>query len=183
MGGTTIGLFANVVQRGRFSATIRRFDVSGTNIRSQTGYTAYIYDPYDPQTAEIQGEQFAEDLRYVFENASPEAQEFLRESVGSYATPNGGMRPWRTDLNIRVNQELPIFKNHKLLLNLDCFNVLNLINSDWGGFHNIINQELYNVEGFDPATRTLQYSVRRNYGQRRYEGDGFTIMLGAKYMF
>lgn len=61
---------------------------------------------------------------------------------------------WRTDLNVRIINEIPLYKEHKLLLNLDCFNVMNLINAEWGGYHSIINEDLYTVDSFNPATRS-----------------------------
>lgn len=181
--GTTFGIFLNMIQGGRFSATLRPADINGAKIREGYGFTAYIFDPYDPQTVELQGEQFAQDLQYVFENAAPEAREYLEENIGQYAQPNGGIMPWRTDVNIRLTQEINFFKDHNLLFNIDCFNFLNLINKEWGGYHNVINEELYNIESFDPATQRIQYSVRTNYGERRYEGSGFKLMLGLKYVF
>lgn len=183
VGGFTLGAFLNVVRRDRFSAGIAPAEVMGTDIRELRGYAAYIYDPDDPETAQIQGEKFVEDLRFVFNNAAPEAVEYLEENIGRYAQPNGGLKGWSTDLNLRITNEITLFGNHKLLLSMDCFNALNLINKDWGGYHNVINEELYSIESFNPATRTYQYTVNRNYGTRRYEGDGFSLMLGAKYTF
>lgn len=183
IGGTQLGVFLNMIQGGRFSATTRPNDLNGSKVRSGTGFAAYIFDPYDPQTVALQGEEFAEDLRFVFENASPEAQEYLRDNIGQYAQPNGGLRPFRTDLNLRLTQDIRLFNDHTLTLNIDAFNFLNLIDPTWGGFHNIINEELYNVESFNPETQQIQYSVRTNYGQRRYEGNGFQLMMGLKYNF
>ena len=183
IGGTTLGIFLNMTQSGRFSATTRQADLNGSKVREGTGFTAFIFDPYDPQTAALQGEQFAEDLRFVFENASPEAQEYLKDNVGTYAQPNGGLKAWTTELNLRFTQDIDLFEGHSLIFNIDCFNFLNLLNPEWGGYHNVINEEIYNVDGFDPATRQIQYSVRTNYGERRYEGDGFKLMMGLKYTF
>ncbi|MEM9676139.1 MAG: carboxypeptidase regulatory-like domain-containing protein [Bacteroidota bacterium] len=183
VGGTQLGVFLNMIKQGRFSATTRPADLNGSKVREGTGFTAYIFDPDDPQTAALQGEQFAEDLRFVFENTSPEAREYLENNIGQYARPNGGIRPWRTELNLRLTQDIPLVGNHQLTFNIDAFNFLNLIDPTWGGFHNIINEELYNVEGFNPETQQVQYSVRTNYGQRRYEGNGFTLMMGLRYSF
>ncbi len=183
IGGTTVGIFLSMIQGGRFSATTRRADLNGSKVREGSGFTAFIFDPYDPQTAALQGEQFAQDLQFVFENASPEAQEYLKDNVGQYAQPNGGLKSWTTELNLRLTQEINLFTDHSLIFNIDCFNFLNLINPEWGGFHNVINEDLYNVESFDPSTRQIQYSVRTNYGERRYEGDGFKLMMGLKYTF
>ncbi len=182
-GGTTVGVFFNAVRRGRFSANIARTDLNGSKVRSGTGFTAFIYDPYDPQTVALQGEEFAADLRSVFENAAPEVREYLEDNIGRYAQPNGGLKPWRTEMNVRVTQEIPIVKEHRLVFNVDFFNFLNLLNDEWGGYDNIINEDLYNIESFDPNTRQVQYSVRTNYGEVRKEGNGFTVMMGLKYEF
>jgi hypothetical protein len=183
MGGTTIGLFFNLIQRGRFSALTINNDLNGSKIRELIGYTAFIFDPDDPQTAALQGEQFAADLKWLFENTSPEARKYLEASRGQYARPNGGLRPWMPESNLRILQEIELYKNHKLTLNFDCFNLLNLINPEWGGYHNIINEFIYDVQSFDPETQRIQYAVRRNFGTKRYEGRGFTLMLGARYSF
>lgn len=181
--GFTLGAFLNIVERGRFSAGIAQAEVMGTDIREQRGYASYIFDPNSPATAETQGEDFVNDLQYVFNNASPQAVAYLRENIGKYAQPNGGLMGWRSDLNLRITNEIPLYKDHKLLLNLDCFNALNLINPEWGGYRNIINEDLYAIESFDPSTQMYQYKVNTNYGQSRYEGSGFSLMLGAKYTF
>ncbi len=183
VGGFTFGAFLNMVEGGRFSAIISPIDVMGTNIRELNGYSAYIFDPNDPQTLAYQGAQFVEDLTYVLENAGPAAQDYLRDNMGQYAQPNGGLMGWRTSLNARITNEINIYKDHKLVINIDAFNVLNLIKADWGGYWNYPFQELYRVVGFDADRRSYQYQVNRNYGERRKEGNGFVLMFGAKYTF
>ena len=183
VGGFTFGAFLNMVEMGRFSAIIGPADIMGTNIRELRGYAAYIFDPSDPQTLEYQGAQFVDDLQYVFDNAGPAAQEYLRENIGQYAQPNGGLMGWRTTLNARITNEIKLYENHRLVLNIDAFNILNLLNSEWGGYWNYPYEELYNAVGFDPARKSYQYEVNRNYGQRRQEGGGFVLMFGAKYVF
>ncbi|TRX54880.1 hypothetical protein FNH22_19185 [Fulvivirga sp. M361] len=86
-------------------------------------------------------------------------------------------------MNVRVTQEIPIVKEHRLVFNVYFFNFLNLLDEEWGGFDNIINEDLYNIESFDPNTRQIQYSVRDNFGKVRKEGNGFTVMMGLKYEF
>jgi hypothetical protein len=183
VGGFTFGAFLNMVEAGRFSALLSQSEVMGTNIRDLNGYTAYIFDPKDPNTLALQGEQFVQDLQYVFDNTSPEARKYLNNNIGKYAQPNGGLMGWRGDLNVRVTNEIQLYKEHHLLLNFDCFNVLNLVKPTWGGYNTIINENLYDIASFDAATQSYKYKVRTNYGQRRYEGNGFKVMLGVKYVF
>lgn len=183
VGGFTFGAFLNAVETGRFTAIITPTDIMGSNIRDLNGYTAYIFDPNDPETVKFQGEQFVDDLNYVFENAGPEAQQYLNDNKGQYAKPNGGLMGWRTTINARVTNEINLYKNHKLVLNFDVFNVANLINKAWGGYYNYPFQELYKVKAFDKDSQSYQYEVNRNFGQRRKEGTGFYLMFGAKYEF
>ena len=83
----TFGAFLNMVEAGRFSAIISPKEVMGTNIRDLNGNTAFIFDPNDPKTLDYQGAKFVSDLKYVFENAGPAAQEYLNENMGKYAEP------------------------------------------------------------------------------------------------
>ena len=181
--GFTFSAFLNIVQRGRFSALLERTDVSGTRIRESTGYAAYIYDPDDPQTIAVQGEQFANDMRALLENADDNVRDYLQDNFGRYAQPNGGIQPWRYDLNVSIQNELPLHKEHKLILSLDIFNLANLIDENEGGHRTIFNDQIYNVVGFNEATQTYQYEVNPDYGSKRYEGNGFSMMLGLKYQF
>lgn len=183
IGGFTFGAFLNMVETGRFSAIISPREVMGTNIRDLNGNTAYIFDPNDPKTLDYQGAQFVSDLKFVLENAGPAAQKYLKENMGKYAEPYGGLMGWRTSLNARITNDLPIYKNNRLQLNIDVFNVLNLLDKDNGGFWNYPFQELYKVNSFDAARKSYKYEINKNYGQRRKEGNGFIIMFGLKYVF
>lgn len=69
------------------------------------------------------------------------------------------------------------------MLSLDCFNVLNLPYKTRGGYYTIVSEDFYTVDRFDPATQSYAYKVNTNYGQHRYDGNGFSLMLGARYVF
>lgn len=181
--GFTFGAFLNMVEAGRFSAIISPVEVMGTNIRDQNGNTAYIFNPDDPNTLAYQGQQFVDDLKFVLANAGPAAQKYLKDNTGRYAEPYGGLMGWRSTLNARITSDIKIYKTSRLQLNLDAFNILNLVNKDWGGYFNYPFQELYRVKSFDATRKSYQYEVNKNYGQRRQEGNGFLIMLGSKLMF
>ncbi len=90
---------------------------------------------------------------------------------------------WRTSLNARLTNDLQLYKNHRLQINIDIFNVLNLLNKEKGGYWNYPFQELYKINSFNPTRKSYQYEINRNYGQRRKEGNGFIIMFGMKYVF
>jgi hypothetical protein len=74
------------------------------------------------------------------------------------------------------------------------FNLLNLLNDDWGG-QNLLpagisaqnpvlqRQVLLNVAGFDQATQRYRYTVNRNVGVLQQGGDPWIMQLGARYRF
>ena len=182
--GWQLGTFLNLTQQGRFSALVGRYDLSGTRIRSETGYAAFIFDPDDARTRELQGEQFVSDLRSVLDNAHPNAARYLRENFGQYAVANGGIQPWRTQLDLRLSNEVELGGGQRMQVSVDAFNVLNLLDETWGGRDNIFNTaSLYNVQSFDEETRTFQYRMNREWGQSRKEGSGFYLALGARWLF
>ncbi|MQA91899.1 MAG: TonB-dependent receptor plug domain-containing protein [Gemmatimonas sp.] len=184
VGGWQLGTLINLRQQGRFSALVGRYDLSGTRIREEVGYAAFVFDPDDPGTRDVQGDQFVEDMRFVLDNAHPNAAEYLRDNFGEYATAYGGINPWSASVDLRLTNEIQLLGSHRILLHVDAFNLLNLISDSRGGNDNIINTaSLYDVESFDPETQTFQYRVNRDFGQSRYEGSGFNLALGAKYIF
>lgn len=184
--GFSIGAYLTMVEAGRFSAIISpsgNIDVMGTNIRDFNGHTAFIFNPDDPKTLEYQGQKFVDDLKFVLANAGPGAQKYLRENMGRYAEPYGGLMGWRSTLNARITNDIPIYKNQRLQLNFDVFNLINLIDKDKGGFWNYPFQNLYKINSFDPARKSYRYEIDKNFGQRRKEGNGFVAMMGLKYVF
>ncbi len=184
VGGFSIGAYLTMVETGRFSAIISPpTEVMGTNIRDFNGHTAYIFDPNDPKTLDYQGQKFVDDLKFVLNNAGPAAKEYLKENMGKYAEPYGGLMGWRSSLNARITNDISIYKNHRLQLNIDVFNVINLLDKDKGGFWNYPFQELYKVTAFDKTRKSYKYEINKNYGQRRKEGSGFIAMMGLKYIF
>lgn len=173
--------FLNLVQGDRYTAMIdSRTNVSG--LPGEQRYTAFVFDPNDPETPD----QIAEDMQYVLDNTSDHFREYLERNMGQYATPNGGISPWEPELNVQLRQEIELpFESigERLVFNVDIFNVLNLLNSDWGGEYNIIDTRLLRVTGFDADARQYEYEVNRSAGEQRYEGPGFTTRFGLKYIF
>ena len=58
---------------------------------------------------------------------------YLSGHRGSIAGRNESRQPWVNQLDLGIQQELPGFAaDHKSIVRLDVYNVLNLINEDWG---------------------------------------------------
>ena len=51
---------------------------------------------------------------------------------GAIAKKGALDEPWQTDLDIRIQQEIPFFANSKAKIYLDIENFLNMMNDDWG---------------------------------------------------
>lgn len=73
---------------------------------------------------------------------------YLNSRRGQYAERNGLRTPWNHELDLKLMHEFKLSKtNNKktLQLSLDIFNVLNLINSDWGHITFVTNVNNYTV--------------------------------------
>jgi len=69
-------------------------------------------------------------------------------------------------------------------LTLDVYNLLNLLNSDWGGVHNFGgNRRLLQVTGFDAEEGQFQYRVNEAVGEVPLSGDVYQIQLGLRVSF
>jgi len=124
---------------------------------------------------------------------------FLDESglsayAGGIAPKNGFNSPWSTDLDIRIQQDLPVFKDHSVQLFLDIENALNLFSdgnnvkryADTGDIEEGVR--LFEVNERDPVAlaNTSQYVINRVYfeGTNRDVDDSvYRIQLGIRYKF
>ncbi len=173
--GFTVSTTFSLFQWNRFSANVNQ-DINGDISRNDL---AYIFNPNDPSTPE----NIAAEMRTLLEVTSPEFKKYLEENMGTIAPWNGGLMPWRSTWNLSLAKEFKTFKEQKLVLRADIFNVLNVLNHEWGGYKEIINTNLYNVTGFDASTNNYTYSVNQNSGTKRKAGTPYNIQFGIKYIF
>ncbi len=71
---------------------------------------------------------------------------YLSTRRGQYAERNGLRTPWNHELDVKLMHEFKLSKTNKfktLQVSLDVFNVLNLINSDWGHITFVTNVNNY----------------------------------------
>jgi hypothetical protein len=103
-------------------------DASDINLKDNGTYTA--------------AQQWA-DLNTFIENDA-----YLKTRRGQYAERNGLRTPWVHDLDMKLMHEFKLNKNNNkqaLQISLDVFNVLNLINSNWGHVNFVTNLNNYTV--------------------------------------
>ena len=76
------------------------------------------------------------------------ADKYLSTRRGQYAERNGMRTPWNHDLDMKIMHEFKLSKTNKsqaLQISLDVFNVLNLLNNDWGHVTFVTNLNNYTV--------------------------------------
>ncbi|MBL7774774.1 MAG: hypothetical protein JNK89_02160 [Saprospiraceae bacterium] len=127
--GTTISIFSEYTQGGRFSYTYSG-DVNGDG----SPLNDLIFVPTDAQIdqmafsgdAAAQADQRAKLKQYIAQD------EYLSGRRGDYAEKYGALSPWFSRWDMRILQDFYLPNSNTIQLSLDILNVGNLINSDWG---------------------------------------------------
>lgn len=117
-------------------------------------------------------------------------EQCLVEQRGQLMERNSCRNPWTKFLDVRLAKRINTFGSQALEVTWDTFNVLNLINSDWGlnrqtsGFEAATG--VLNVAGWDTAANRPRYSVPSTLPSRERVSVGssrWRIQLGLKYVF
>jgi len=134
-----------------------------------------------------------------------ESEKSLRENRGSVAERNSANEPWRNILDLKITQEFKTFGSQRLEFSANFFNVLNMINKDWGQinvtqFNNesILNFNQYVDQEFiqnNPGMNLTQDDIGKpviSFGEIESRDDFFNIsdlasrwqlQLGLRYSF
>lgn len=110
-------------------------------------------------------------------------KDYIRKSFGKVAERNGGVNGFYGTLDLRIAKKFKFYKTHSLELSVDMFNVLNMLNKDWGSGHNLGKQNIYTIKGFDQKTKQYTYRVNANTGVSNLNGTPYQIQIGARYAF
>jgi hypothetical protein len=117
----------------------------------------------------------------------------LNKYAGGFAPKNGFNSPWTSDMDIRIQQDIPLFRDHQLQLFLNIENILNLF-SDNGNIKKYADtgdiQEgvrVLEVQNFPPGIdNTGQFVIQRWYDEgtnRDFDDSIYRIQLGLRYRF
>ncbi len=119
-----------------------------------------------------------------------ENNDYLKENRGSYAERNGGRTPWNHQLDAKVLFNIPFKNNHNLQVSLDIFNVLNLLNKDWGRLvfvPNVVNSNfnLLEFKGVENNQPIYQFTLDENAKPWVLDAinSRWKAQLGLKYQF
>ena len=112
----------------------------------------------------------------------------LRGYKGTYAPRNAFNSPWYSRLDLRITQDINVFKDHKVIVYLDLLNLLNMIDDDKG----IVKEYSYNnsrqiiVDGVTSDGKFIIKGVDPDdnlWIQNRDGQSAWNINLGFKYAF
>ena len=110
--------------------------------------------------------------------------ECLNEQAGRIATRNSCRSSWQHRFDARASFRLETLTGQNVEFIADVFNVLNLLNSDWGVFESAGERDVFNLEGWDAASQRHIYSVNDDFGEERPFGftpQQWQIQLGVRY--
>lgn len=182
--GTTISVFYEGRSGAPFSYLFRN-DINGDGQRGND--LVYV-----PQSAD----ELADPSQWDAINTFIQSDDALKDARGKIFGRNKARAPWQNRLDLRIAQRIPSIRHQNFEFTLDVFNVLNLINSDWGQieFAPFDAISLFDGSGYD-ANGKLDITLR----PRDTNGDGkvtrddvfslsdlpsrWQIQLGARYNF
>ena len=129
---------------------------------------------------------------------------YLNNRRGKYAERNGLRTPWNHEIDLKLMHEFKFGKDNarSLQISMDVFNVLNLLNNNWGHVYFVTNVNNYNVNlltfakdanGIAPSKPSSGYLPTYNFNKptglnnHYYTVDPlnsrFQAQLGIKYNF
>ena len=136
--------------------------------------------PYIPTVAESQT-MFLDATNRAAYNAFVDADSYLKNRRGKYAERNGMRTPWNHELDLKLMHEFHLSssnKQHTLAISLDVFNVLNLINNNWGHITFVSNLNNYTVNFLKFVPDAAGNAVGNPY-----KADGTTVNYTPTFQF
>jgi hypothetical protein len=111
------------------------------------------------------------------------ADECLRAQRGRIMRRNSCRSPWSNHADARISRVFSTFAGHSMELTLDVFNLLHLVDAEWGRVRGS-DTILLALVGYDQARRRGVYS-RVPTGRNRVDLDAsrWRMQLGARYTF
>lgn len=145
-GGTTISLFVNGANQGRFSYTYNQ-DMNGDAVVNNdllfipNRATDLIFLPLTIGSGMTARTFTPEEQAAAFE-AYINQDEYLSSRRGQYAERNGALLPWLWRADFSVAQDINIMiggKRNSIQVRADILNFTNMLNKDWGVGQRVIN--------------------------------------------
>ncbi len=130
-GNTTIGLFYDGGNAGRFSYT---YSGNFGDASDRLMYIPNSASELEFQEFELDGEAITAQMQQELLDAYIDQDDYLSDNRGSFAERNGAVRPWVHRFDLRILQDINLTGDgqNRLQLSIDITNVGNMLNSDWG---------------------------------------------------
>lgn len=184
---TTISIFYNGESGAPFSY-IYGFDLNNDGFDANDLF--YIpKDNSDILLGKVSGGVYTPDPNMYAEfNSFVNNDEYLSTHRGQVAERNGATNPWVDYIDMHISQAIPVVAGHKLILNFDILNLMNLINSDWGWNSSLFST--YNIvrrAGVDSASKKNVYTFSAPANNTPFTPAQFSsrwqMQLGVRYTF
>jgi hypothetical protein len=119
----------------------------------------------------------------------------LTRQRGRIMTRNSCRSPWTNTVNVSLRQALPAIRGQSLLVQLDIFNFLNLLNNDWGqqplpplGGGSVpllahVGQTAGALTGPNGSQGVFTFDPAMDKYDRRHAGSAYQLQLGIRYGF
>ncbi len=108
----------------------------------------------------------------------------LRARRGAIMRRNSCRNPWVNNTSARLSKVFPTLHGHTVELSLDVFNLLHLVNSDWGVIRGIEHTSLLRLIGYDPILGRGIYAAQLpRLRVLDVDGSRWRMQLGARYTF
>jgi len=153
---TTIGLFFEAAQGGRFSYTY-----SGDINRDGSGLNDLIYIPTDGEIDQMAFTGDEATARAAFK-AYVAQDDYLKVNRGAYAEKYAILSPWYSTIDVRVSQDYKLENGNVVQLTLNVQNLGNLLNSNWGVRQFPVNTQPIGVNVDDAGVPTYSFDDSQN---------------------
>jgi hypothetical protein len=185
---TTLGLFYGARSGRPYSTTYNYYDANGD--RAAGNDLVYVPASMDEVIMTSSSGAPLADQASAWNalNAYIEGDPGLSKYRGQIVPRNSSREPWNHSLDARIAQDIPVpgLRDHRLQVTLDIVNVLNLINSEWGKFQYVSNQNdtPWTSAGIDAATgkQKINFSTRDRFVLSQL-GTRWQMQLGLRYSF
>ncbi len=175
-------------------------DITGdaSSLTINNNKRAFIFNPAvinsNPEATSFE-KTLATDMTKLLNNPENTASDYLKDHLGQIAERNAIYNPFWHNVDVGLfytldNQLIKSMKSHKVILQFQVFNFINLLDK-YSGRQLVVpstNQQLYRTLGIDPQAlaqgrQQYAYSVNPTFGQRTPINQPYQIQLGARYEF
>jgi outer membrane receptor for ferrienterochelin and colicin len=159
-------------------------DLNGDGVRFND--RPFIFAPEDLPLASTGDAAAAERELYA---SYLESRDCLSDAVGGVIDRNTCRFPWSNQLDLRLSRSIPTTRGQRAELQVDMFNVLNGLNSDWGRQVGVFsaNRNVLRPVRYDAASGQILYAVPEGFGTEEALGTNlllqFQTQIGIKYYF